>query len=163
MCADSLPPNPVIIAHYCFLHLFILLCALITTGVSYSSLKMHNKKRFLSCSSHLELCRPQRKMSRTCIRNQPRSSLCIPPLSCHLLALLNGTVLFMLRSETLEYRTGEETSCVIKSMTMVSQATMSHSHPPPPALFFSFQEVIKICVRVIYAFFLATVPKNNLS
>lgn len=136
MCADSLPPNPVIIAHYCFLHLFILLCALITTGVSYSSLKMHNKKRFLSCSSHLELCRPQRKMSRTCIRNQPRSSLCIPPLSCHLLALLNGTVLFMLRSETLEYRTGEETSCVIKSMTMVSQATMSHSHPPPPPPFF---------------------------
>lgn len=43
MNTESLPTTLVITAHYCLLHLFLLLCALITTGVSSFWLKRHNK------------------------------------------------------------------------------------------------------------------------
>jgi len=91
-------------------------------------------------------------MSRRCICKQPLPITELSPLCS---AEWDGINHVNVRSTGIRDR--KEISCVIKSMIMVARATMSHSSPSPPA----FKKVIKVCVKLIHACFLATVPRRN--
>lgn len=148
MNTDSLPTDLVIAPHFCWLNWFILLCALTVRGVSSSLLKRHNKKALL-VAAHTLNSKQKHEQGDLFLPFPVLSPLCSAAWD----SVFHSKVW---NSGTLDRRWN-------LFCHQVHDNGILSFHIMFPHHLASLQKVIKVCLKVIYAFFLATVPEKSIT